>query len=131
SFLNGKLIQVSEQGPIDESIVTLGDFASDPIVDNSLQIEGIKSLVGSVLKIKMFGAACYDFVALTCGLSDIHILLDFRLWDIMPGLLIAREAGVMFRTLKGNHLSASSKNLVGSHSPQLIEFVVSQFKSVE
>jgi fructose-1,6-bisphosphatase/inositol monophosphatase family enzyme len=129
SFLDGRRIAAGSHKSVGEAILTIGDFGTDQQGDNARQIEGMKSLAGDVLKIKMFGAACYDFVTLARGISDIVVMFDFGLWDIMPGLLIAREAGVTFRTLTGNPLNEHAKNLVGSNNPTLVDFVISKFEA--
>ncbi len=93
AYLNGKRITVSDTGNLKSCLISLGDYSrgsEEFRVNQSTLMSGIYDKVG---RVKMMGAACYDFASFAAGRIDMHIRFVREPWDFMPGLLLASEAG--------------------------------------
>lgn len=93
AFLNGQPIQVAYDTQIQNSIVSFGDYVHSPIEIAQKQHESVKILYPQIAKIRMFGAACFDFAFVASAKTDATVVLTNNLWDIVPGILLCQEAG--------------------------------------
>jgi myo-inositol-1(or 4)-monophosphatase len=133
SFLNDQKISVSKITEPKRAITSMGDFSKreGQEVENARRVRALGGLVDDVLKVKMFGAACLDLTYLARGLTDIHIMFSFGLWDVLPGLLIAAEAGAVYQTVSGTEFSTESVDIVLAASNELLKFAVERFKQLK
>jgi myo-inositol-1(or 4)-monophosphatase len=95
AYLNESLIRVSRETELISSLVSYGDFSNRSNEIREKQIQVMNRIYNSVRKIKMFGAASVDFAFLASGKTNAHIMFTRNLWDIMPGFLLALEAGAV------------------------------------
>lgn len=111
---------------ISHSIVTMGDFLHDE-AGAKRQLQVLQNVSSEVAKIRMFGAASYDFFLLATGATHAHIMFATTLWDIIPGLLIAQEAGAVVTNLKGDPYTFEDDSLLvaadESLSRQLLKLI--------
>jgi myo-inositol-1(or 4)-monophosphatase len=133
SFLNHQQLCVSKTVLAQKAIVSMGDFSNweGQEVENARRVKALGGLVNDVLKIKMFGAACLDLVYLAQGRIDIHVMFSFGLWDVLPGLLIASEAGAVYKTTSGQEFTTESQNIVLAASASLLEFIIKRFNELK
>ena len=97
---------------IKDSIITFGDFSHSDTIRFKRQERVLHKLAPQVAKIRMFGSASYDFYLLAKGSTSAHIMFSNNLWDILPGLLIAQEAGAIITNLKGEPYSFDDDNIL-------------------
>jgi myo-inositol-1(or 4)-monophosphatase len=116
SFINGNKIGASPAKKIDQSIVTLGDFATgtDCLNKNVKRLLAVNLLANNVHKIKMLGCAAVDYCWLSSGKTDIHIMFSNNPWDVQAGVLIAQESGKAVFDLDGKPYSHQSKEIICS-----------------
>lgn len=97
TFLNGERIYTSQVDAMFDSIVTFGDFSTRKNATDTRrkQIEVVSNIYDKVKKFKMFGASCIDFTSLAASRTDVHIVFTRNLWDLLPGYLLAIEAGAV------------------------------------
>ena len=133
SYLNDQKLSVSNISDPKRAITSMGDFSKreGQEIENARRVRALGGLVDNVLKIKMFGAACLDLTYLARGLTDIHIMFSFGLWDVLPGLLIASEAGAVYQSARGEEFNTESVDIVLAASDQLLRFVIDRFNQMK
>ena len=133
SFLNAQRLSVSAVQNPAQAIVSFGDFSKKDgeNLENERRARALGGLAHDVLKIIMFGAAFLDLAYLSRGLIDAHIMFSFGLWDVLPGLLIAAEAGACYKTARGAEFTLDSKDIILASSEPLLDFVVERFKILD
>jgi myo-inositol-1(or 4)-monophosphatase len=102
AYLNNKRIFTSKNELLEKAIVTLGDFSKSNETSKSDQLDIYPKLYDKILRFRMLGAACFDFCFLASGKTHAHIMFSNKLWDIMPGLLLVKEAGACITNLDGS-----------------------------
>ena len=76
-----------------DGFLIISDYYDSIDIDFDKQFMLVKALQKHFLKTRHFGAACVDFTMLAEGHALCYISYYHKLWDIAPGLLLAREAG--------------------------------------
>lgn len=124
AFLNGNSIKVKKDIPVDQSILTLGDFSKSNFESRDKQIELMSQLNDKVLKFRMWGSACYDLAYLAAGRTQGHIMFSKNLWDILPGLLLVREAGAFIANIEGRNFDLEKGTLVATANEELLNLIL-------
>ena len=91
SYLNGKIIRVSERSRLDETIVSIG-FAKGPATMRKM-LPVMNRLAHRVRKVRIMGAAALAMTYVASGRMDGYLETGIRLWDIAAGGLILECAG--------------------------------------
>lgn len=122
SYLNGSRIYVSSCRNLSQAIVSMGDFSkgSDRADKNRVRLAGVCAIANHIGRLKMWGAACYDLASLASGKTDAYLVYSYNIWDIMPGYLIAKEAGAVFKQLTGEAFDYTATTLIGAANPKLV-----------
>ena len=104
--LNGRAIQVSTRGRLNEAIISLGFAKNKATLNRMLPV--FNHLVHRVRKIRIMGAAALAMVYVASGRMDAYTEYGIRLWDIAAGGLILECAGGDFgrQSLPGEHTFA-------------------------
>ncbi len=116
AYCNGVPITVHLDVPLNSSIVSFGDYTHNNPSNAKRQHVAIGELYSQVAKIRMFGAACMDFAFVASGKTDACVVITTNLWDILPGILLCKEAGCTITDLDGQlHAFGSSGVVVSSN----------------
>lgn len=107
-----------------DAIITLGDFSHNSSIRYNNQIQVLQKLAPEVAKVRMFGAASYDFFMLATGSTSAHIMFSKKVWDIMPGLLISQEAGAVITNLQGDAYSLEDDNILAAANQSISEQIL-------
>lgn len=131
AFLNSVRVHANKNALLNSAVVTLGDFSKskDHVMKNRIRIEVLSKIVDHLAKIKMWGAACYDFFNISTGKTDVHIMFSFKLWDVIPGYTIAKEAGCYFKQVNGDDFSFESKSIVVSSNKVVLDELLTLINS--
>ncbi|MFB2833510.1 inositol monophosphatase family protein [Floridanema evergladense] len=131
SYLNGSRIYVSSCENLSQAIASMGDFSkgSDRAEKNRVRLGGVCAIVNHINRLKMWGAACYDLASLASGKTDIYLVYSYDIWDIMPGYLIAKEAGAVFQQLTGEAFDYTATTLIGAANLELMNRFLELIKS--
>jgi myo-inositol-1(or 4)-monophosphatase len=86
-----------------------------------VRLAGLNSIANHIARLKMWGAACYDLAFLAAGRTDAYLVYSFDIWDIMPGYLIAKEAGAVFSQLTGKPFDYNAKTLIGAANQEIMD----------
>jgi len=132
SFVNAQRLAVSPVKNPAQALVSFGDFSKKEgqQIENDRRVRALGGLASEVLKIKMFGAACLDLAYISRGWIDAHIMFSFGLWDVLPGLLIAAEAGAVYKTTSGAEFTLESRDIILASSVELLDFILERFQAV-
>lgn len=126
AYLNGKKITVNKFD-VEHSVVSFGDISHRRTDDAADQLKIMNGLSQYVAKYRMFGTACFDFVYLASGRIDGTVIFTKNKWDIAPGMLIAKEAGALVRSLDGDY-NNDSRAVIATATPELYELIAECYK---
>lgn len=122
SYLNNQKIFVNSFVNLSQAVMSMGDFSKtgDRVDKNRIRLSGIASVANQIAQLKMWGAACYDLASLATGKTDAYLVYSYDLWDILPGYLIAKEAGAVFAQLTGEPFNCAATTLIGASHLELM-----------
>ena len=109
--LNGKPVSVSGRSA-EDAIVSLGDYSHKTLAHAAGQIERVQAIYDSVAKLRHFGAASVDFAWFAAGRTDAFLMYTRNLWDLVPGWLLATEAGGIAMSVHGGEYALSEEGIV-------------------
>lgn len=112
--LNGVRIEASSR-QIERSLVSFGDFMRDEAVYR-LEHKIMGYVAKKVERIRMYGAASIDFCYAACGRLDGAFTFTKNKWDILPGLLMCREAGLIISDVYGAEYSVDNSDTIAVFS---------------
>lgn len=123
---NGESIFVNKDVSLDRSIVSIGDFSSFNDMErrtylSNQMLSKISKIVTRVYKIKMFGASCCDFSYLACGRTDVIMDFYLHIWDIAPGVIIAKEAGASIGKISGEPFDFESDHIIATANENVMK----------
>lgn len=123
SYLNGNRIYVNKSVNLNQAVISMGDFSKtgDRVAKNRIRLSGVAAIANHIAQLKMWGAACYDLTSLATGRTDAYLVYSYDLWDIMPGYLIAKEAGAVFTQLTGEPFDCTATTMVGAANVELLD----------
>ena len=102
AFLNGKPIRVDD-APLGETLVCFGTTPYNPVLAHRCFTIAEKVFASS-LDLRREGSAALDLCTVAAGRAGLYFELALSPWDYAAGMLIAREAGGVCRTLEGGEL---------------------------
>lgn len=122
SYLNNQRIYVNSSVKLSQAVLSMGDFSKtgDRVEKNRIRLSGIAAIANQIAQLKMWGAACYDLASLAAGRTDAYLVYSYDIWDIMPGYLIAKEAGAVFAQLTGESFNCNATTSIGASNVELM-----------
>ncbi len=124
AYCNGVRLQVNRDIAPSEGILQLSDFYPVHPIPLAQQFAIVQKLQSRFLKTRLFGAAVIDFTNLATGKAQAYLCYYHYIWDIAPGLLLAREAGCWDAGLEGAYQYHEKVLLVGNN-PQAVRLLQS------
>lgn len=119
AFCGGKTIHVREGLPEAHPLLTFGDFSRSFPELRRRQLEVMGSLYGHT-KVKMLGSSSVDYAYLARGRTQAHITFGRNIWDNVPGLFLAQEAGACTNF----QLESPPEYIVCAASRQLLDQII-------
>lgn len=118
--LNGELIKVSPARDLSEIMISIGDFATGPGVEdgNTRKLAIMGRLATRVERLRMLGSAAIDLAWVAAGRLGANVLLSNKPWDVSAGVIIAREAGAVVVDADGDEHGLASSATIAT-SPEL------------
>lgn len=130
AFLNGKVIKVSENTELKNTLIATGF----PYYDFNRQNAYI-SLFNDVMQkchgLRRIGAASVDLVYTACGRFDAYFEYNLKPWDIAAGLFIVQQAGGEIFDFDGGKDALAKCDIVatnGKISKELNDIIYQYFK---
>jgi myo-inositol-1(or 4)-monophosphatase len=118
AHLNGNLLQVNENVPLEKSLVSTAiplDLAQRDRV-----LRDISTLTPRIRDFRLVGAASLEICGPAEGRTDAHIQRDLPIWDYAAAILIAAQAGADVRMRGGADRDARLELLLIAN-PQLAD----------
>lgn len=119
AFRNGVQITLAPAQPLASALINF-DRHRSRIHEFTTVIDQVSGRIGSP---RVFGSALYTMGKLACGSVDAMLMLSNNLWDIAPGLLIAKEAGALGIDFTGQPWTLESGELILAHPDLAAEIV--------
>lgn len=128
-LLNGKRLKVNKDIKHNDGVLILSDFYKDE-KDISLdsQYKLVESLRLDFLKTRLFGAACNDFAYLATSKAQAYICYYRNLWDIIPGLFMMEELGMVYKRINGEIYHFGDESLVVANNQETLDLIINKAK---
>lgn len=89
-----KLTPKKARPPVNAKLYSFGDFSKSNPSSRTLQARLMEALAPQVTKIRIHGSSSVDFAFLLSGRTQAHFIFSTRVWELQPGLALARGAGL-------------------------------------
>lgn len=110
AWLNGERIKAAAR-PVERSLISFGDFMRDEALF-TLEKTIMNYVAERVERIRMYGAASMDFCYAACGRLDGNFTFTPNKWDIVPGYLLCKEAGLIITDVYGHPYSLEDSETI-------------------
>jgi myo-inositol-1(or 4)-monophosphatase len=115
AFLNGKRINVSQQGDLKQSLLITG-FSYDRSKAMERTLVNIRDfMILGITGIRRLGSAALDLCYLACGRAEGFWEARLNPWDFAAGTLILKEAGGMITDYHGKAIGLEPTSVVASN----------------
>lgn len=108
TFINGEKVNVSNITDSKKGMIVTQLWFRDK---NPKKMDLINKLHGVVNSGRDFGSAAHDFVAIARGALDGHVISQTHPWDLVPGIVIVKEAGGKATTFTGEEIVVGTEDL--------------------
>lgn len=114
AYLNGKPIQCSGTGILDDSLLATGFPYTDPgYMEHNLRLLGY--LLQNTRGLRRFGSAAVDMAYVACGRFDAFYEYGLNPWDVAAGSLLVRQAGGRVSDFNGGNQFIHGKEIIVSN----------------
>lgn len=125
AYLNGKRLQVNKDVKHGDGVLLISDYYfENKDMPYDKQYELTKKLKLEFLKTRLFGAACVDYTFLATGKAVAYICYYHNIWDVAPGLLLVKEAGMLTSTIKGHPYKYEEHSLVVGNNQETLDLLI-------
>lgn len=107
--------------PPEKSIISFGDFMHADPERMELEYAAMRHIAPRVERIRMIGAASVDFAYCAMGRFDGNVTFTANPWDIMPGILLCREAGLVVADVFGKPYTGANMTVAVYSSEELMQ----------
>ena len=131
AFLNGNRLSLNKDIKHNDGVLILSDFYKDE-EDISLanQYKLVEDLRLDFVKTRLFGAACNDFAYLATNKAQAYICYYRNLWDILPGLLLVEELGMVYARITGEIYRLGNESLVIANNKETLDLIINKAKKL-
>lgn len=131
AYRNKERMYINKEINHKDGILELSDFygINDDInIDN--QYELVNLLRSKFLKTRLFGAACIDFTNIITNKAQAYICYYRYIWDIAPGLLLATEAGALYKRINNKDYEYGNHSIVVSNNKESLDLILDTYKNI-
>ncbi|MCD6564898.1 MAG: inositol monophosphatase [Bacteroidales bacterium] len=119
AYLNGKEINVSKTGKVNDSLLATGfPFSNFDRFDQF--IDSLRYFMRNSHGVRRLGSAAVDLAYTACGRFDAFWEYNLNPWDIAAGIIILKNAGGKVSDFSGGNKYLSGKEIVAGN-PYLFE----------
>lgn len=120
AFLNGKKYSIPKNSAqIGHALINTGDTPKKVSEWYDAQTEAVLKLNRQALRVRCFGSACQEFAYLSRNNLQAYLLYCQNAWDILPGMLLAKEAGASFVNGDGEEYKFGDVPMIGAVNREL------------
>ena len=120
AFLNGHRLRVKDVQNTKQSIVAVSDVSLWDSSLVSLELKMIEKLRPAVGVFRLFGSSAITFSYLASSRVNAYVAFNQKNWDILPGLLIATEAGCEALNFDGSPYTIGRQNFLLTANASLL-----------
>lgn len=124
AYLNGRKLDSVQNFPLEKCMIGFGDYSHRFPQFAAAQHRAIGRLFPKAEKIRMFGTSAFDFACVASGKTMAAVLLTDNIWDLAPGLLLAKETGCFAGGLDGKPFRFGQIGLIAACSEELYREIV-------
>lgn len=123
AYKNGVRLTPDLTRSASDGFLIISDYYDSIDIDFDKQFGLVKALQQHFLKTRHFGAACVDFTMLAEGHALCYISYYHKLWDIAPGLLLAKEAGFVCGAVDADTYRYHRPGIIVAASEEMLALV--------
>ena len=129
AFLDGRRIRArTAHGLADALLATGFPFRDGADLDHYLAT--LKVLIPGTSGVRRAGSAALDLAYVAAGRFDGFWEFGLKPWDMAAGVVLAREAGAIVKTLDGNEDPLDSGNIIAA-TPKVLEEMLERLAALE
>jgi myo-inositol-1(or 4)-monophosphatase len=121
AYLNDKQIHVSPVTEIKRSLVDMVRGTKDE--DKDWMIETLAKIIKKIRTNRTFGACGVQISFCAAGYTDIFVSRGANVYDLVPGTIIAREAGASVVNFKGENWNLRDSEYLAGNAALVEEFL--------
>jgi len=115
AFLNGEIIRVSDNAPLNQAIVATGFAYNIQEGEKRNNLNNFERFVKKAQAVRRPGSAAIDMAYVACGRLDGFWELFLCPWDMAAGVVIIREAGGSVTTFDGGTYDLYGTEILASN----------------
>ena len=131
AYLNGEKLSVNKEQSSNDGMLLISDYYGNIDIPMDTQFELVKSLQKTFLKTRHYGAACVDFAEIVRNRAVAYICYYHYIWDIAPGLFIAKECGCVWSFVNGEEYRYGEPGLVVANSQETLDKIVAAYQKIK
>lgn len=128
AYYNDQKINLKTFGEMQNAIISFGDYTHSSSEVQQKQLNAVKTLIQKISKIRMFGSAAVDFSFASLGLTDGAMVITPKAWDIAPGVLLCKEAGLIVTNPQGSDYKIGDYGVLVSNNSKLHKLMIESYK---
>lgn len=130
AYVNGERLTVDSEKSSCDGMLLISDYYGNIEIPIDRQFDLVKRLQKTFLKTRHYGAACVDFAELVRNRGVAYICYYHYIWDIAPGLFIAKECGCVWSLVDGREYRYGTPGLVVANSQETLDQIVSAYQEL-
>ena len=130
AYLNGEKLTIDKEQASNDGMLLISDYYGNIDIPMDKQFDLVKSLQKTFLKTRHYGAACVDFAEIVRKRAVAYICYYHYIWDIAPGLFIAKECGCVYSFVNGEEYRYGVPGLVVANNQETLDKIVSAYKKL-
>lgn len=115
---------------INHAIVSFGDYNHSNLELFNLEKNIMYHVAQIAERVRMFGAASVDFAYAASGRIDANFTFVKNSWDIMPGLLLCKEAGLILTDAYGRPYTFDSDTIAVFSTKEIMKACTNIHKKI-
>ena len=130
AYLNGERLSIDKAQQSQDGMLLISDYYGNIDVPMDRQFDLVKSLQKTFLKTRHYGAACVDFAEIVRRRAVAYICYYHYIWDIAPGLFIAKECGCVYSFVDGEEYRYGEPGLALANNQETLDIIVEAYKKL-
>ena len=124
--LNGAKVKVSKNSDLKKTMV---NYCHRSTLGGIKSIEKIYTTFKTKARaFRQLGSGNLDFAYVACGRNDVLLRPDIVPWDVIPGVLLVKEAGGKVTDWEGKEWTLDSPNILATNGTKIHEEVLNLLK---
>lgn len=110
-----------------DAIIAIGDIPHDDERYAKRELKAIEYMYDKVAKLRIVGAACYFFSFAAISRFNATVLMTLNVWDIAPGLIICKEAGMKVTNADGKEYHFGDRGVIAAANDEIFDLLLKAY----